>query len=184
MTAVVGLDLSLTGTGIATPGGLRTVTSRGKADASLRDRAIRLHDLAMTIVGHVETAARRDVDGGALVVIEAPAFDSRTGHQHDRSGLWWLIVDELIGPSWALVAEVTTGGVKKYATGAGNAKKAAVVSAVAHRYGLQVADDNQADAFVLRAMGSDWLGQPLASVPKTHRDALDKVAWPARAGAS
>ncbi|NUS59160.1 MAG: hypothetical protein HOV66_30530, partial [Streptomycetaceae bacterium] len=77
------------------------------------------------------------------------------------------------------VVEVTTGGVKKYATGKGNAGKDEVLAAVVRRYpDVEVSNNNEADALVLRAMGCDHLGQPLAVVPQTHRAALDKVAWP------
>ncbi|TFV90426.1 hypothetical protein [Blastococcus sp. CT_GayMR16] len=179
MTAVVGLDLSLTATGIATPDGVQTVGSKGKAGATLLQRSVRLHDLAMDIGAAVDGVASRHRGQRVLVVVEGPAFDSRTGHQHDRSGLWWLVVDELCGSSFADVVEVTTGGVKKYATGKGNAGKDEVLAAVVRRYpDVDVTNNNEADALVLRAMGCDHLGQPLAVVPQSHRASLDKVAWP------
>jgi hypothetical protein len=37
---------------------------------------------------------------------------------------------------------------------------------------------DEADAYVLMAMGMDWLGYPLADVPATHARALKGVAWP------
>lgn len=40
------------------------------------------------------------------------------------------------------------------------------------------ADNNQADALVLAAMGADHYGTPLVELPKAHREALEKVAWP------
>ncbi|WP_100499391.1 hypothetical protein [Geodermatophilus chilensis] len=171
---VVGVDLSLQATGIATAAGVRTIGSSGRQGASLRVRHARLADLATQVCLAVTEAAAPRM---ALVVLEAPAYDSRTGHQHDRSGLWWLVVDELLAAGH-LVAEVTTGGLKKYATGKGVGKKAAIVSAVTARYGVVFGDDNQADAFVLRAMGMHRYGHPLATVPKTHAAALDAVAWP------
>lgn len=171
---VVGLDLSLTATGIATANGVRTVGSTGRASASLRVRHARLADLATQVCLAVSEAAAPRT---ALVVIEAPAFSRTTGHQHDRSGAWWLVVDELLAAGH-LVAEVSPTSRAKYATGKGNAGKAAVVSAVSHRYGITFADDNTADAFVLRAMGLHRYGSPLAQVPKVHAAALDAVAWP------
>ena len=171
---VVGVDLSLTGTGIATADGVRTIGSSGRKGASLRVRHARLADLATQVVLAVSEAAAPRT---ALVVLEAPAFSRTTGHQHDRSGAWWLLVDELLAAGH-LVAEVAPTCRAKYATGKGNAGKAAVVSAVSHRYGVVFADDNAADAFVLRAMGLHRYGQPLASVPKAHAAALDAVAWP------
>lgn len=188
MSAVVGLDLSLTATGIATPDGVRTLGSKGKAGATLLQRSARLHDLAMDIGSAVDT-----VRAGlgllsserTLVVVEAPAFSRTTGHQHDRSGLWWLVVDELCGSALVDVVEVAPSARARYATGKGNAGKDEVLAAVVRRYpDVLVSNNNEADALVLRAMGCDWLGQPLAVVPQTHRAALDKVAWPVRAGAA
>ena len=173
---VVGLDLSLTGTGIATAAGVRTIASSGKAGASLRVRHARLDAIATEVsLAVAETVGYRTHDApGALVVIEAPAFSRTTGHQHDRSGLWWLVVDELISAGH-LVAEVSPTARAKYGTGKGNAGKAAVVSAVSHRYGVIFGDDNAADAFILRAMGCHRYGQPLATVPQTHATALDEI---------
>jgi crossover junction endodeoxyribonuclease RuvC len=172
VTAVVGLDLSLTATGIATPDGVCTRTSKGKAGASLADRRQRLLNLRLRIDMVLSPYEP------ALVVVEGPAFGSRDGHAHDRSGLWWGVVDWLTYNK-VPVAEVPPALVKKYATGKGNAGKDEVLAAVVRRYpDVEVTNNNEADALVLRAMGCDWLGEPLATVPQTHRAALDKVAWP------
>lgn len=183
MTAVVGLDLSLTATGIATPGGVRTVGSRGKTGATLRQRSARLHDLAMDIGGEIDRVAnehRPSTRDRLLVVVEAPAFSRTTGHQHDRSGLWWLVVDELCGSSYATVVEVAPSARAKYATGKGNAGKDEVLAAVVRRYpDVDVSNNNEADSLVLRAMGCRAIGHPLEeSLPQTHLAALDKVRWP------
>jgi crossover junction endodeoxyribonuclease RuvC len=170
---VVGVDLSLTATGVATEAGVQTITSSGKAGASLRVRRARLNEIALAVTDIVESAPTT-----SLVVIEAPAFSRTTGHQHDRSGLWWLVVDQLLGAGH-LVAEVAPTARAKYATGKGNAGKDAVLLAVARRYpGVLVEDNNQADALILRAMGCHRYRQSLADVPQTHAAALDAVQWP------
>lgn len=171
---VIGVDLSLTATGLATAEGCRTVPSSGKAGAPLRARHARLADIATQVVLAVSEAAAPRT---ALVVIEGPTYATSTGSQHDRSGCWWLTVDELLAAGH-LVAEVAPTSRAKYATGNGRAGKVKVASALTARYGVTFADDNEADAFCLRAMGLHRLGSPLASVPKTHAVALDAVAWP------
>jgi crossover junction endodeoxyribonuclease RuvC len=114
----------------------------------------------------------------ALVVIEQPAFSRQTGHMHDRSGLWWLVVNELHSYEFPVV-EVTPGSLKKYATGSGTATKHAVVDATARRFPDidTAADDNRCDALWLAAMGYDHLGHPIVTVPAAHRAALAKVQW-------
>lgn len=176
---VVGLDLSLTGTGIATATGTRIVKTDGRADATLLERRTRLAGITATIGLHVaEAAAATGQHRGALVVLEGPSLAQQAQRgTHDRAGLWWLVVDELLGAGH-LVVEVTPAGVKRFATGKGNANKTAIAVALAIRYGVEFPDDNQADAYVLRAMGLHRLGCLLAPVPQTHTDALKAVAWP------
>jgi len=68
--------------------------------------------------------------------------------------------------------------LKRYATGKGNATKADMRMALFQRAGLDVRDDNAVDAWWLRAMALDHYGHPLVAMPQTHRQALEKVAWP------
>lgn len=174
---VVGLDLSLQSTGIATPTAVRTIPSSGIKGAPLRTRHARLHvivqDVALAVT---EATAPRQ----ALVVIEGPSLGQARQHgTHDRSGLWWLVVDELLSAGH-LVAEVPPTLVKKYATGVGNAKKGAMVDAAARRlpHVHTGGQEDVVDALWLRAMGCDRYGQPICSVPKAHAAALDAVQWP------
>jgi len=188
MTAVqvVGIDLSLTSTGLAEirwgdPGGGRThtvctrrVESNGRADDTLADRQKRLHRLLRSVY---------DWAGGAdLVVIEGPAFSRTTGHMHDRSGLWWMVVDYLTEEFGSLIVEVTPTSRCRYATGKGNAGKDQVLAAAVKRYpDVDVTGNDIADALVLAAMGARHLGHPIdASLPQTHLDAMIKICWPER----
>lgn len=43
---------------------------------------------------------------------------------------------------------------------------------------VEINDNNAADAFVLMAMGLDWLGRAPAVMPAVNRTALDAVKWP------
>lgn len=174
--AVVGLDLSLTSTGVViVDGGVavtRLVRSSGAKSATLTQRAVRIDRLASSIVAGVPF--------GALVVVEQPAYGQTTGSHHDRSGLWWLVTRALILGGWTVV-EVTPGGLKKYATGKGNASKDTVLAAVVKRYlDIDVTDNNIADALVLAAMGARHLGTPIEqSLPLANLSALDAVRWAA-----
>lgn len=181
---VVGLDLSLTSTGIArtyadNPLGPDTivdrVTSTGKETATLLERDTRLTALRKHI-----TALALPAD---LAVVEGPSYASKNGKQHDRSGLWWAVVRNLM-MNGVPVVEVPPSSRMKYATGKGNAAKDAVLAAVVRRYpDVEVTGNDEADALVLAAMGARHLGHPIDDLPKTHLAAMDAVRWPARTGA-
>jgi hypothetical protein len=126
-----------------------------------------------------------------LAVIEAPAVGSRTGSMHDRSGLWWQVVDALI--SFGIqVVEVSPSGRQKYITGSGKAGlgKAVVLAHAIERYdaNLQAHNcppigkcDDIADAIGLADMGARRLGCPVvpdALMPVENLAAMDGVLWP------
>jgi crossover junction endodeoxyribonuclease RuvC len=171
---VLGIDLSLTATGISDGCATWLVRSKGAGDATLFDRSWRLAELRAAITNHIET--RPHVD---LVVIEQPAFSRQNGHMHDRSGLWWLVVDWTVFHGIPVV-EVSPTALKKYATGSGAAKKSAVIDATARRFpevDTGGGDDNRCDALWLSVMGIDRLcGDSV--VPAAQRAVLDKVVWP------
>lgn len=169
---IIGLDLSLTGTGIATRTHTYLVKSSGHKGDTLSQRAHRLAQLRDVILDATSAAD--------MVVIEAPSFGSAMGSMHDRSGLWWLIVDALL--TRIPVAEVAPTCRAKYATGKGNASKEDVLSAVIRRFpAFTSSNNNEADALVLCAMGYDLIGDPIVEMPAAHRVALTAVAWPSLA---
>ncbi len=177
---IIGLDLSLTGTGIAaTHSGAgqsrlwcTTIAPRRRPSETTIDHH-RLHDIISAVTG----LASMKPD---LVVIEKPLQRSGQGDTSIR-------LAELHGPVkhwlWARgirYVDVNLTHVKQYATGSGNADKPTVLSSVISTYGrlLHIADHNQADAVSLLAMALDAYGQPLAEVPDTHRRALKATKWP------
>lgn len=178
--SVVGLDLSLTSTGFAwvKDGRLALVDAiktTGKKGDTLVDREARLS----RIVDRIEIAVL--AASPELVVVEAPSYGSTMGAQHDRSGLWWLVVDKLFAHNLP-VATVSPNGRAKYGTGKGNAAKDAVMADVVKRYGqgdIEIKGNDQADAVILAAMGSRHLGAEVeVSLPLTHLSAMDGAYWP------
>lgn len=166
---VVGLDLSLSSTGVA---GAR---SDGEVwSERIQPGKLRGHERMALIDARV----REFTHGAYLVVVEGPSFGSTTGSFHERAGLWWMVTHSL----WkALVptAVASPPSVKKYATGKGNATKDQVLWTVAHRFTtLEECGNDEADAVMLAAMGADRLGFPLVRFPAAQRAALAKVAWP------
>lgn len=189
MTTVVGLDTSLTATGLAklADHGSARLTKIGseppKTDrhpktgkplpATLNQRVNRIQDLAERVTHEVHLA------GPDLVVIEAPSHGSKGGQAHERAGLWWTVVMDL-RRSWVPVVEVSPSVRPIYAAGKGTAGKYEVLAAVSRRYSeFEFSDDNEADALVLAMMGMRYLGCPLDDpMPQTHLRAMDKVMWP------
>jgi Holliday junction resolvasome RuvABC endonuclease subunit len=169
---VIGLDLSLTGSGVASSNGwcervgITDVTTR-----SLGERIVAVDHIANQVLALVGRAT--------LVCLEVPAFSRAGGGALERGALWWLVARSLRNREIP-VAEIFNQHRMRYATGKGSASKGAIVDAVARRWPQfeTGGDDNLADAAVLAAMGADWLGHPLAPMPATHRRALDGVKWP------
>ncbi|MDX2550180.1 hypothetical protein [Streptomyces stelliscabiei] len=168
---VAGIDVSLTGTGVATLGGTTLITSKGRRKDSIAQRRTRIKGIVDEVITAVGT-----VD---LAVVEGPSHHSVGGSVWDRAGLWWRIVDRLCAADIP-VAVMPPMSRAKYATGNGGSRKEAVMDAARRRYGAVLDNDNEADALVLRAAGLDWLGQPLSEVPDGHRAALAGCAWPDR----
>lgn len=172
---VIGLDLSLTATGIAviTDGSVEvdTITSRPTGD-SVEDRVRRLRRIERATEEHICSD-----DEINLIVIEGPSFGQmRQSGEHIRAGLWWRIAS--LSEEYATVVEVSPASLKKYATGKGNAAKDAVLLAVARRYPtVDVGNNNEADALTLAAMGARHLGDPIDDMPQAHLAAMDKVRW-------
>jgi Holliday junction resolvasome RuvABC endonuclease subunit len=179
--AVVGIDLSLTQTGLAviTDGGLaetRTVKTTGKIADSLEQRKVRIFDIVNQIGGFVD---RWLPD---LAVIEAPSFGSNYGSAHDRAGLWWGTV-EMLMRHHIPVAQISPKQRAKYATGNGNADKKLVHGNVILTYGSAdnpIKTNDEADATILAAMGSRYLGKIVEKydLPDDMLVAMEKVQWP------
>lgn len=172
---VVGVDPSLAATGIAcTHGWHELVASVGKKADSWDQRRARLRNLADRICLLVA--------GADLVVVEGPSYRSGDPGMFDRAHLWWSLYERWRAAGLP-VAVASPASRMLYATGKGNAAKGAVFEAAKDRLSGTWAsfggDDNIADASWLAALGADWLGCPVATVPPKHRSALDKVSWPA-----
>lgn len=173
---VIGLDLSLVRTGIA---------SYGWTDAIVPGKNLtgveRIADIGNQIVAHLGAAELVD-----LVVVEGPSYGSQAGQQghHERAGLWWHVAYQL----WRRdldVAIVPPASLKQYATGRGNATKDEVLASACRQFpSYGVRRNDEADALWLCAMGLDRLGQPLQQQACTtvlrskQIKAIGAVAWP------
>lgn len=116
--------------------------------------------------------------GCDLVVIEGYAFSARESHAHalgELGGVVRLGLHQLRIP----VAEIPPACMKKFATGAGNARKDAVLTEAVKRLRYDGWDHNEADARWLLAMALvhyELQGAP--QLPAVHLEGLRKVQWP------
>ena len=161
---VVGLDLSITATGIADHTGATRCVG-GKADRG-DQRIVDIVDAVWAELDH----------GCDLVVIEDLAVHGPGGG---------MAAAQVMGAVKATLLRTRTpyalvppSSLKKYATGRGNATKPDMAVALYKRAGLELGDDNQVDAAWLRFMGLDWLGFCPVIVPMVQRDVMLKVTWP------
>jgi hypothetical protein len=168
---VLGLDLSITAPGLCLPDGTtRTIKTNSKDG----DRRLQV------IVNNIDVALGDDPWGDDhcdLVVLEeappglkGPAIKAI----HMVHGAVRLRLIEFGAPY--VVINPTT--LKAFATGSTSADKTAMAMAAYKRSGREFEDDNQCDAFWLRAAGLDWYGQPEFDLPKIQRERLVKVQWP------
>lgn len=158
---VVGLDLSMTATGIAwCDGSTYTVANKETGDRRL---LMICQEIAISVEG-------RSID---LVVIEDLPTHAKsagiTGMVHGVARAYLL----RLGVPYVTVPPAT---LKKFATGRGNAGKPEMAVALFKRFGVELADDNQVDAFWLRAAGHQILDAPLVPMPSLQVAALDKLA--------
>lgn len=174
---IVGLDLSLTSTGVAEweDGARRSWTfgTRGKLGATIAQRTARLDEAGAEAVGAVLNNQTAD-----LALVEAHSFAAKGGQQHDRSGLWWIVVRDLVHAGVPVV-EVVPSSIKLFATGKGNAGKDDVLLAVARRHpDFEFTTNDEADAITLVDMAlARWSHDHFEPTAYQQR-AIEKVVWP------
>jgi crossover junction endodeoxyribonuclease RuvC len=172
---VLGMDLSLTATGLAAVLSdhsfhTRSVKTVGRRGDSLADRERRIHSIVHDVVSFAE------FHGADLAVIEGPSIMSKGGSNWDRAWLWGEAVSALGAANIAVAAPTV---VKKWATGRGNADKASVAVGVARLWDqFECESDNEADALALASMGSQRMRMGVVPVRSHHEAALLKVEWP------
>lgn len=158
---IIGIDPSITATGIVdAAGNWSTVHATDRGDGRLR-----------WIYNAVRDAAQ---EASLAVVEDLPVHAHSAGLLGMAQGVLRLALMRASVP-YVLVPPAT---LKKYATGKGNADKPMMRAALRDRLGIDLRDDNQVDAFWLRAMGLDWMGDPMMQLPADQRAVLRKLAWP------
>lgn len=162
----VGLDLSLTSTGIAYRDVNDTVSTKLRGAERLHVVSSRI----MTMIAGLDDS---------FVVVEGYSFASRNSQAHAIGELGGCVRMRLWEAGVPFV-EVPPTVRAKFATGRGNAGKTEVLSALSARTGIVwsgAGADDRADAWVLQEIGLFHLGRPRFDWPKAHQDALTKIDW-------
>jgi crossover junction endodeoxyribonuclease RuvC len=135
---IVGIDPSLTGTGIAILPSHDIYTIKSKQRGA--KRLIEIRD-----------AIQKIITDASLVVIENYAY-CRANQAHQIGELGGIIRVLLAesGVKWITVAPAQ---LKKFATGKGNTKKEHILQQVYKRWGVECRTSDEADAFTLAKIG-------------------------------
>lgn len=177
---IIGLDTSLTSAGVAVlrlrDGVITGETIRVRPPAKLTGHE-RLDNQRNAIVSEVR---RTGVQYSNLLTIIERAIPQRQKYALENLGLWWLVTHTL----WANgidYAQVVASSAKKYITGNGRAEKDEIMVALFKRWTVlaqAITNNDTADAMCFAIMAADWLGWPVAPVPKEQRKSLEAVMWP------
>ncbi|MFJ6073650.1 hypothetical protein ACIQFU_22885 [Streptomyces sp. NPDC093065] len=167
---VIGGDLSLRCTGI----GSAEWTDYIKPKTALRGHP-RLAFLMQEIGSFLKAAD--------LVVLEGASFGHGGQGGHEELAGLRIMVQHWLWRREIPYAVVPPSTLKLYFAGHGAASKATMRAAAEQTFGRTFEGPGAADecdAFALAAIGYEWLGRPLASVPDRQRAALAGCQWPDR----
>jgi crossover junction endodeoxyribonuclease RuvC len=154
MSTIIGIDASLTGTGVA-------VIDNGKMKNHER---IESKQTGVRRLIEIESRLKYIIDSQLLVntktdmvVIEEYAWGAK-GRATYQIGELGGVIRRMLHHQMVRWIEVNPSHVKKFAAGSGNAKKEQVLMQVYKRWGIEFATSDEADAFVLAKIGEVLLG--------------------------
>lgn len=169
---VIGLDLSLTATGIAYADGTTATVKTRQKDGDRR--LLHIADAIKWAIGEGQGPMGTDVRPSLAVIEDIPQNSFAAKPISMVHGVVRTVLLEA-GVPYVLVTAAT---LKAYATGKGAGDKTPMAMAAYKRAGREFPDDNQCDAWWLRAAGLDWYGQAEFVLPAAQRERLAKATWP------
>lgn len=169
---VVGLDMSLTGTGFAVFNSKgRSLMNSGVIETSPKDYD---HDIRRMEYIAKTLLYQGDFSTDDFVCIEDYAFHAKgqITRLAELVGITKCFILRKIPTSHLLLCSPTTA--KKYAFGKGNIPKDLVVKSVYKRFGFDTDNNNEADAYVLGMLALDAV-VPRDGMVKYEKEAVDTI---------
>lgn len=159
---VIGIDLSLTGTGIVTLRKDKPYVSR-----LIKTKPTKTPTEEVRRLMKIKEEVAKELEGADLVAIEGISFMSRHSTALAQlAGLSYLVREELVnrGIPFIIVAPTT---LKKFITGKGNADKDVVMMETYKRYHVTITDNNICDAYILSRCAESLLDESIKlSIPQ------------------
>lgn len=182
---IIGIDPSLTSTGVAVIDGAAILHARtdriessppkrakgDKTRATLPERSARIAAITAAVMEWAPLGMT------ALALIEEPIHGVTGGSVWDRAGLWWSIVTRLQRADVPVV-QVNSTTRRIWATGSNSGSKSPVSVHMSMWPDVDPGvSDDEWDALVFATMGAQHLGWFPAELAR-HHDQLAKVVWP------
>lgn len=179
---VIGIDPSLTSTGIIVlrNGEIEIAeTTKNRPELGAIDRVYRIRHRINEVLTQIRHP-KYDLIPQApdLIVIEGFSYGSKGRGLFQTAYLGYRIREELEGYRerdgipWL---EVSPSQLKQFATGKGNSPKEIVLQQVYKRWGAELKDNNQADAYVLAAIGQSYLGYNMDLLTEFQQEVISAL---------
>jgi crossover junction endodeoxyribonuclease RuvC len=162
---IVGLDLSLTSTGVAV-----LLTNRGEEST----RVIKSKKFGPERLAQIRNEIITEIIPCDFVVIENYSFGSR-GRSIFSTGELGGVIRVLLWENKISYLEVAPSQVKKYCAGSGKAEKDQMIHHVYKRWGKECATSDEADAYTLAMIGVEWHCLDNSKLPKFQQEVLAEL---------
>lgn len=178
MTMVLGIDSSLTATGLCRIEiddndhtryaiEVATVGAPGAKSKTRREYSRRISAVVKPVA-----AAMEGVD---VIMMEELAYGARGASAFVLPWLWGSIIDQ-VEQRDIPIAFANVSQLKKYATGAGNADKSQVMARMIRAFpSVNITNDNESDAMVLALMAARGWGCPLDHPTQAKAEVMEKI---------
>lgn len=180
---VVGLDVSLSNTGIAvlgcTPEDRWTIHTYTIPTAPAHSGGTTPEPLLLDRMNYVVSSIMTAAEHADVIGIERPAFAAKGNATSTLAGLWWLVYRRLNRLEIPIVI-VSASSAKKYATNCGTAAKREVSRATVRMFpDVDTSSGDEDDALVIAALVADMADLPVPYERTAYRKkALANVARP------